>query len=134
MLLRCDSSAMAEMQHGSRTSSSRVTERKAERQPRITMMPEIQDQPPQTSDPAVRSSDLLGRMVEQPVARVNEAIARYRPKLVIALFSGGHDSLSAVKVASLSSRFDGCLHVNTGIGIEATREFVRVTCADNYWR
>lgn len=66
--------------------------------------------------------------------RIEESIVRYDPKLVVGLFSGGHDSLTANLVASRASRFHGCLHVNTGIGIEATREFVRQTCRREQWR
>ena len=62
-----------------------------------------------------------------------EAIERYRPVKVFGLFSGGHDSLCACHLASTQPRFDGCVHVNTGIGIEETREFVCATCRDHGW-
>lgn len=75
----------------------------------------------------------MNTLIETSVARINDAIRDFNPRLVVGLFSGGHDSLSAVKVASLAKQFDGCLHVNTGFGIEATREFVRETCAENGW-
>lgn len=77
--------------------------------------------------------DLLAHMVELSLARINAAIEYYKPKLVVGLFSGGHDSLSANLIASRTDGFDGCLHVNTGIGIEATREFVRKTCQRQSW-
>lgn len=73
-------------------------------------------------------------MIETAISRINEAILRFNPKLVVGLFSGGHDSLSCNLVASKATRFDGCLHVNTGIGIEATREFVRATCERQNWK
>jgi 3'-phosphoadenosine 5'-phosphosulfate sulfotransferase (PAPS reductase)/FAD synthetase len=46
---------------------------------------------------------------------------------VLALVSGGHDSLSAMAIVRGSSRVDlsGIVHVNTGIGIPQTRAFVR---------
>lgn len=81
----------------------------------------------------VRSSDWLAHMVELAVGRINSAIETFKPKMVIGLNSGGHDSLSCNLVASKASRFDGCLHVNTGIGIEATRDFVRATCERQKW-
>lgn len=52
---------------------------------------------------------------------------------VYGLFSGGHDSLCSTHLASLDPRFAGVLHMNTGIGIEETREFVRAVCADQGW-
>jgi 3'-phosphoadenosine 5'-phosphosulfate sulfotransferase (PAPS reductase)/FAD synthetase len=50
-----------------------------------------------------------------------------------ALFSGGHDSLCATHVAMTNGYAQEIVHVNTGIGIEATREFVRETCAEHGW-
>jgi 3'-phosphoadenosine 5'-phosphosulfate sulfotransferase (PAPS reductase)/FAD synthetase len=46
---------------------------------------------------------------------------------VLALVSGGHDSLSAMTVVRRSSRVDlsGIVHINTGIGIPQTRAFVQ---------
>lgn len=82
----------------------------------------------------IGSGDLLEHMAKLPVARINNAIGRFKPKLVVGLFSGGHDSLSCNLVASEASRFDGCLHVNTGFGIEATRDFVRTTCDRQGWK
>jgi 3'-phosphoadenosine 5'-phosphosulfate sulfotransferase (PAPS reductase)/FAD synthetase len=60
-------------------------------------------------------------------------VDRHRPNKVLGLFSGGHDSLCACHMASTVPPFDGCVHVNTGIGVEATREFVRSTCRQNGW-
>ncbi len=50
-----------------------------------------------------------------------EAVERFRPVAVFALFSGGHDSLCAAHLASRTTRFDGCVHIDTGIGVPATR-------------
>lgn len=50
-----------------------------------------------------------------------------------ALFSGGHDSLCSTVVASEHPLFRGAVHINTGIGIEETREFVRETCEEHGW-
>ncbi len=52
---------------------------------------------------------------------------------LFALFSGGHDSLAAAKVASRAPLFRGCVHINTGIGIEETSDFVRQTCEREGW-
>jgi 3'-phosphoadenosine 5'-phosphosulfate sulfotransferase (PAPS reductase)/FAD synthetase len=62
-----------------------------------------------------------------------EAVDRFRPVRVFALFSGGHDSLCSAHLTSQTPRFDGCVHINTGIGIEETREFVRATCRKHGW-
>lgn len=50
-----------------------------------------------------------------------------------ALFSGGHDSLTSTYAAMSRGIADAVVHVNTGIGIDETREFVRQTCRDQGW-
>src|SRR6266566_4006693 len=60
---------------------------------------------------------------------LRSAIHRFRPRHVVALFSGGHDSLVATHIASSTKQFRFALHINTGIGIPATRDFVLNTCA-----
>lgn len=72
--------------------------------------------------------------LQQAIERVNAAIAEYKPIAVFGLFSGGNDSLPATFIASQASQFDGVVHINTGIGVEATRDFVRQTCADRKWK
>jgi phosphoadenosine phosphosulfate reductase len=51
---------------------------------------------------------------------------------VLALVSGGHDSLTAMHVAYHAAPWslDGIVHVNTGIGIPETRQFVRQRARD----
>jgi 3'-phosphoadenosine 5'-phosphosulfate sulfotransferase (PAPS reductase)/FAD synthetase len=49
------------------------------------------------------------------------------------MFSGGHDSLAATAITAQHPRFTAAVHINTGIGIEQTREFVRDTCTDQGW-
>lgn len=49
------------------------------------------------------------------------------------LFSGGHDSLCSTALASRMPGFVAAVHINTGIGIEQTREFVRETCKRQGW-
>jgi 3'-phosphoadenosine 5'-phosphosulfate sulfotransferase (PAPS reductase)/FAD synthetase len=67
------------------------------------------------------------------VGRVNEAIRAHVPVASFGMISGGHDSLTASFVASLAEKFTGCAHINTGIGVEETREFVRNTCRLRKW-
>jgi 3'-phosphoadenosine 5'-phosphosulfate sulfotransferase (PAPS reductase)/FAD synthetase len=50
------------------------------------------------------------------------------------MFSGGHDSLVATHLASHHPSFSGAAHMNTTIGIEETRQFVRDTCERHQWR
>lgn len=66
-------------------------------------------------------------------ARLDKAIRMIDPIAVFGLFSGGHDSFSSAFVASQHPRFTAAVHINTGIGIEATSEYVRQTCRDRSW-
>jgi 3'-phosphoadenosine 5'-phosphosulfate sulfotransferase (PAPS reductase)/FAD synthetase len=61
---------------------------------------------------------------------LDAAITKYDPRYVVGLFSGGHDSLTATHIASQHPRFSFAAHMNTGIGIEQTRQFVRDTCVE----
>lgn len=65
-------------------------------------------------------------------AVLHAAVRHFRPVRVYACFSGGYDSASAVVTAfdALYRQHDlpvdlEILHINTGIGIEATRQYVR---------
>jgi 3'-phosphoadenosine 5'-phosphosulfate sulfotransferase (PAPS reductase)/FAD synthetase len=68
-----------------------------------------------------------------PLDVISQAVTEHKPSHVFALFSGGHDSLSSTHVAAQHPSFCGAVHINTGIGIEETREFVRDTCRDQGW-
>lgn len=71
---------------------------------------------------------------EEDARKILEAtISRHSPSHVFGLFSGGHDSLCAVHLASRHPAFTACVHVNTEIGIEKTREFARDTCQSYGW-
>ena len=70
---------------------------------------------------------------KEAISIVGEAIEKYQPRVLYGMFSGGHDSRCAVHVASLFKIFAGCVHINTGIGVEETRDYVRQTCAENGW-
>jgi 3'-phosphoadenosine 5'-phosphosulfate sulfotransferase (PAPS reductase)/FAD synthetase len=75
----------------------------------------------------------LGAAVDEARGVLARAIGAHAPSHVYALMSGGHDSLCATHLASGLPGFSGVVHVNTGIGIEATRAFVRETCARHGW-
>jgi hypothetical protein len=49
------------------------------------------------------------------------------------MFSGSHDSLVAAHLAAQHPHFTACVHIDTGIGIEETQEFVRETCHREGW-
>lgn len=64
---------------------------------------------------------------------VESAVDEHNPSGVFGLFSGGHDSLCATYMASQHPLFKGAVHINTGIGVEDTREYVRKTCKEYGW-
>lgn len=64
---------------------------------------------------------------------IDQAVAEHSPSHVFALFSGGHDSLCSTALAAKHPSFSGVVHINTGIGIAETREFVRETCREHGW-
>ena len=71
--------------------------------------------------------------IKTAIDRIAQAVARFKPSAVFALFSGGHDSLAASHIANLHG-VDGVVHVNTGIGIPETRDFAEATCAEHGWK
>lgn len=79
-------------------------------------------------------SDGMEAKIALAVSRLRQAIAKYEPVAVVGLFSGGHDSLSACYVASLlGDRLTTMAHIDTGIGVPATQQFVVDTCKRMEW-
>lgn len=66
-------------------------------------------------------------------AIIDEAIELYKPTHVFGMLSGGHDSLCTALVAASHPAFTAMVHINTGIGIDETRQFVRDTCERKGW-
>ena len=64
---------------------------------------------------------------------IDDAIEKYNPCAVLGLFSGGHDSLTAVHVAARHPAFDYAVHINTGTGVPDTLQFVRKTADVMAW-
>ncbi|HEU5013921.1 MAG TPA: phosphoadenosine phosphosulfate reductase family protein [Roseiflexaceae bacterium] len=68
---------------------------------------------------------------------LDQAYTAHTPVAIVGLFSGGNDSLVTMHVlsrwAATRSVAFSVAHINTGIGIEATRVFVRETCAAFGW-
>lgn len=77
--------------------------------------------------------------LEHAHAIIEQAIKEYSPTHAFAMFSGGYDSLTTTHVSMtyLLERHPEILsqvaHINTGIGVEETREFVRETCKQYGW-
>lgn len=73
--------------------------------------------------------------VEKPTASqiIRDAIATHRPVAVYSMFSGGDGSLQATHWAM--KNVPGCkvAHINTGVGLRATGDFVRKTCRRFGW-
>jgi 3'-phosphoadenosine 5'-phosphosulfate sulfotransferase (PAPS reductase)/FAD synthetase len=80
-------------------------------------------------------SELLHLPSLAPPVRAPEEIAlpaldEANPVAVYALLSGGHDSAAVARwaveaLADTGRRFDGLLHIDTTIGVDETREYVR---------
>jgi 3'-phosphoadenosine 5'-phosphosulfate sulfotransferase (PAPS reductase)/FAD synthetase len=68
-----------------------------------------------------------------PAEILERAVDQHKPVAVFAAFSGGHDSLTSTALAMETGLVTSVLHINTGIGIEETREFVRATCQTQDW-
>lgn len=58
------------------------------------------------------------------------AIEEYKPVKKYVLFSGGNDSTGLLHRVWTAGLCDAAVHVNTGIGVEQTRDFVRTYCKD----
>jgi 3'-phosphoadenosine 5'-phosphosulfate sulfotransferase (PAPS reductase)/FAD synthetase len=69
---------------------------------------------------------------------LDRAADLHNPSHLMLMFSGGHDSLCSSIVASRWNEAQGlpmyAIHINTGVGIERTRQFVRQTCQQWGWR
>jgi 3'-phosphoadenosine 5'-phosphosulfate sulfotransferase (PAPS reductase)/FAD synthetase len=60
--------------------------------------------------------------------------AMYEAGVVVGFFSGGHDSLLAVQLASLHPKFHGVVWADTGTGAGQTRRYIRETCERYNWK
>lgn len=87
-----------------------------------------QGQSGQSADEAV-----IEGKIEIALQRISDVVDSLRPIAVFGLFSGGHDSASSTMIASLHPQFTSAVHINTGIGIARTRQYVRETCELMGW-
>ena len=65
-------------------------------------------------------------LVSEAIGIIERAKEQFQPVKTFALFSGGNDSTTMLHLAR--PYVDAAVHINTGIGIEATRAHVRRTC------
>lgn len=75
----------------------------------------------------------MSELINIGVDRLKRAIEIHKPSHVFALYSGGNDSRCGAEIACRVPQFSGCVHCNTGIGVEETREHVRETCREKGW-
>jgi 3'-phosphoadenosine 5'-phosphosulfate sulfotransferase (PAPS reductase)/FAD synthetase len=76
---------------------------------------------------------MIGEMETQAIRFLDDVAADHRASGTWALLSGGDDSLATAIVTAKAATFRGCLHIDTGIGIPETQEFVRETCRSTGW-
>lgn len=74
-----------------------------------------------------RQSDLVGPDL------LRHAVEEYKPAAVYALFSGGHDSLVATHMAMSTGLVNSVVHIDTGVGLEATADFVHRVAREQQW-
>jgi 3'-phosphoadenosine 5'-phosphosulfate sulfotransferase (PAPS reductase)/FAD synthetase len=72
-------------------------------------------------------------MLTTAIGIIDRAVTEHKITKVFGLLSGGHDSTTAVSVASQHPAFAGAVHLNTGVGLAKTREFVIETCKREGW-
>lgn len=72
------------------------------------------------------------KQIETSEQIFDRAFDQHDPDTVYVLVSGGHDSLTTLHVTySLPNvEIDGVVHIDTGIGVPETREFVKQRCDD----
>lgn len=80
-----------------------------------------------------REAGIVSDNVSAAVGLLDHAALDHRASGVWSLFSGGDDSLATAIVTSQAIGFRGCLHIDTGIGIPETQQFVIETCARQGW-
>lgn len=76
---------------------------------------------------------LMDRKVAEAVQLLDRAAEEHAAVGVYAMFSGGDDSLANTIVTTQSKDFRACVHLDTGIGIPETQEYVIETCKAQGW-
>jgi 3'-phosphoadenosine 5'-phosphosulfate sulfotransferase (PAPS reductase)/FAD synthetase len=77
----------------------------------------------------------MGDKLEQARQILLDGIAEHQPAHIFGLLSGGHDSLTVTHFASsvLGEKLDAIIHIDTGIGIPETQQFVVDVCKQYEW-
>jgi 3'-phosphoadenosine 5'-phosphosulfate sulfotransferase (PAPS reductase)/FAD synthetase len=70
----------------------------------------------------------LDGKIEEFRSILSRAKHAYQPSKVFGMLSGGNDSTLVVHLAHQSGLLDAAVHINTGIGIPETRQFVGEFC------
>lgn len=71
--------------------------------------------------------------IQIAVDRLTAAVKLHRPIAVVGLFSGGHDSFSACYINYIAQEHPRVVHIATGIGVQATEDYVVETCTRWRW-
>lgn len=75
----------------------------------------------------------LDQAIRQGRQTLHEALDQWHPNAIFAGFSGGTDSLMTTHLLHELRDDVAALHINTGIGMKRTREYVRSTCEQMDW-
>lgn len=75
----------------------------------------------------------LSKRIDNACASIQRAIDLYRPSTKFVAFSGGYDSLTVTHLCMEHFDFDAVLHIDTGIGLQDTRDFVEYVCESRGW-
>lgn len=88
-----------------------------------------------STDNAVNVTDQMSveDAIRVAVQRVNNASVAFAPVWLSAGLSGGNDSLAATYIASLARGFKSAFHIDTGVGLKATEDFVADVCKQMGW-
>jgi len=72
---------------------------------------------------------------EEAIDFVRRCYRRHRPRLVVAMFSGGKDSLVATHIASRAMPRDSFVvgFIDTGLALRETKEYVSRACREMGW-
>lgn len=65
---------------------------------------------------------------------INQAIQKFKPSHVFALYSSGNDSVCATHLTAQHSEFSAAVLVDTGIAIYEAHEHAKKTCAVMSWK
>lgn len=87
------------------------------------------------TDNSVHVTDKLGVEGALKLAdeRLREAVDYYKPVWLSGGLSGGNDSIAATYIASRHPQFRSAFHIDTGVGLRATEDFVAELCPKMGW-